>query len=630
MAPPEGLSGKSQHKGPDEHVQQDAAEASGPPEWSPSELFPIVGVGPAAGGLEDFASFLKTLPADIRMGFVLVQHMDPARESLLNRLLAKETTTPVSQVKDGMSVEGDCVYVIPPDTQMTIHEGRFRLVARPGGETRHTPVDEELQCRNKKLQTAQVAMPSAKEERPTLNQQLPDRNLELAQTANDLTGVLNVVEIPILILGNDCRIRRFSSAAGKLLNLSPTDIGRSIGQIRRNMDLSDFADLTSEVVKNNLPVEREVRDKGGNWYAFRVWPHSSEEHGTEAILTVVDITQVKRSSTSVLENMRGSLLILDFQFRVASANRAFCEKFHFKREEVENRILFELGRGQWNIPGLRDQLEKVLPEKKEVVDFEVERDFPGVGHKILLMNARRLYQAGIGPQKILLVLEDITERKAAEEKIHQLLARLTTAREDEGKRIARELHDTLGPRLALLNLKVSEVAGMVSSNPNLVKELEVIRNEISSAAKVAHDLSHELHPAALSQLGLAAALEAECANFSKLCGTAINFSRESVPASLPDAVALCLYRVALTSLENIRQHAQAKTASIKLAAKGTEMGMVIQDFGRGFDLHAAQRGCGLGLVSMEERVRLVNGKLSVNSKPGEGTRVEVRIPVGRI
>ena len=133
----------------------------------------------------------------------------------------------------------------------------------------------------------------------------------------------------------------------------------------------------------------------------------------------------------------------------------------------------------------------------------------------------------------------------------------------------------------------------------------------------------------MSQLGLAAALESECAAFSKLCGTAINFLAESVPASLPDAVAICLYRVARASLENIRQHAQAKAASVRLAGRDSGIGMVIQDFGRGFDLHAARQGGGLGLVSMEERVRLVKGKLSVNSKPGEGTWIKVQIPVGR-
>jgi two-component system CheB/CheR fusion protein len=487
----------------------------------------------------------------------------------------------------------------------------------------HNPKEEV-----EKLQHPQEGVGSANEELASLNEQLRKRNLELSQTANDLTGMLSAAEIPILILGNDRRIRRFTPAAGKLLNLISTDVGRPIGEIRPNVEIPDLADLASHVIENNRPVEREVRDKGGNWYAFRMRPHPSEENRIEVILTVVDIKGVEHSSTPALENMRGSLLVLDSQFRVESANRAFCEKFQVKREEVENRLFFGLGHGQWNISHLRELLEKVLPEKKEVVDFEVERDFPSVGHKIILLNARRLYQAGIRPEKILLVMEDITERKAAAKKVHQLLDRLTTAREEEGKRIARELHDTLGPRLAFLNLKVSEVKGMVSSQPEVVKELESIRKEISNASKATHDLAHDLHPAALSQLGLAAALESECATFSKLWGTAINFSDESVPESLPDTVALCLYRVALASLENIRKHARAKTASVRLAGRGLEVGMVIQDFGIGFDLHHAHRGHGLGLVSMEERVRLVKGKLSVNSKPGEGTRVEVRIPVG--
>ncbi|HXW13382.1 MAG TPA: chemotaxis protein CheB [Terriglobia bacterium] len=490
--------------------------------------------------------------------------------------------------------------------------------------------NEELQSTNEELQTAQEEVQSANEELTTVNEELRDRNLDLTQTANDLTGVLNAVEIPILILGNDRRIRRFTPAAGKLLNLISTDVGRPISQIRPNVEIPDLAELVSEVIENKRSVEREVCDERGHWYAFRMLPHQLKENKIEAILTVVDINDIKQSSTAVLETMRGSLLVLDSQFHIASANRAFYAKFQLKREEVENHLLFELGQGQWNIPRLRELLEKVLPEKREVVDFELEHDFPAIGHKIMLINARQLYLAGIGSQKILLAIADITERKAADEKIHQLLARLMTAREEEGKRIARELHDSLGPLLGTINLKVSEVAGRLSSQPDLGKQLEEIRNEVSNAGKVAHNISHELHPAALLQLGLVAALESECAAFSKLYGTAINFSAESVPESLPDPVALCLFRVALAGLENIRQHAQAKTASVRLVGRNSEMGMVIQDFGRGFDPSAARSGHGLGLVSMKERVRLVKGKLSVNSKPGEGTRVEVQIPVGRV
>ncbi len=114
------------------------------PERSPAKSFPIVGIGASAGGLEAFTAFLKALPADTGMAFVLVQHMDPKHESMLHRLLAKDTAMPVSQVQDGMSVEPNRVYVIPPDTEMTIHDGVLKLVARPGGVARHTPIDTFL------------------------------------------------------------------------------------------------------------------------------------------------------------------------------------------------------------------------------------------------------------------------------------------------------------------------------------------------------------------------------------------------------------------------------------------------------------------------------------------------------
>jgi signal transduction histidine kinase len=214
-----------------------------------------------------------------------------------------------------------------------------------------------------------------------------------------------------------------------------------------------------------------------------------------------------------------------------------------------------------------------------------------------------------------------------QQELRRLSARLMAAAEEERKGIARELHDSLGPHLASLNLKVAEVKGLLSRRPELVGKLGAIGQEISQLAKAIHDLSHLLHPAAVSQLGLAAALEAECAAFSRLHGITVNFSAERVPQSLPDEVALCLYRVAQEGLQNIRKHARARTASVRLAGRSQEIAMVIQDFGRGFDLHAARRGDGLGLVSMEERVRLARGSLSVTSKPGVGTRIEVRIPI---
>ncbi|MEJ2008408.1 MAG: PAS domain S-box protein, partial [Acidobacteriota bacterium] len=616
--------------------------------------------------------------------------------------------------------------------------------------------NEELQSTNEELQTAKEELQSTNEELTTLNEELQNRNIELSQTASDLNSLLNAVEIPIVILGNDRSIRRFTPTGEKLLNLIPSDVGRPISQIRTNVEIPDLDQMASEVIERGVPVEREVRDQTGHWYALRMRPFLTAENRIEGILIVlVDIHDIKQYATAIVETMRGCLLVLDSNFRILLASPGFYKTFEVKREETENRLLWELGNGQWNILQLRELLEKVLPEKQEVVDYEVEHDFPSVGRKTMLLSARQLYPTELGPPKILLVIEDITERriwesqlqasesrarallesaaqailavgpdgrmaivnttaeqmfgytrddllgqplemllpeglrdthrqhraeffahpgngpmgtgldlsgrrkdgsefpievslsyiespdaplavafvsditarKAAEENIHQLLARLVNTSEDARKRIARELHDSFGSGLAGLNLRISEMEGQLSSRPGLANKLKEIRNELSKFAKAAHDLSQQLHPSVLSQLGLKSALEAECAGYSKKHGVTVDFSAENISEQLPDPIALCLYRVAQESLENVRRHAQTKKVSVKLARKGNEIVMVIRDFGKGFDLKAVRTRGGLGLVSMEERVRLVDGSLSVTSKPGEGTRVEVHIPL---
>lgn len=215
----------------------------------------------------------------------------------------------------------------------------------------------------------------------------------------------------------------------------------------------------------------------------------------------------------------------------------------------------------------------------------------------------------------------------SQRELRDLSARLLTSAEEEGKKIARELHDFFGPALGRVNLKVSEVVGLLSNRPDLAQKLQGVAKEISEVAKSVHDLSRLLHPAAVSQLGLRPALEAEVATFSKLRRIAVKFSAENIPESLPEATAFCLYRVAQECLHNIQKHAEAKWASVTVSGRRQEIVMTVLDCGKGFDPHAVRGRGGLGLVSMEERVRLVNGKLSVHSKPGQGTRVEVRVPL---
>jgi PAS domain S-box-containing protein len=235
------------------------------------------------------------------------------------------------------------------------------------------------------------------------------------------------------------------------------------------------------------------------------------------------------------------------------------------------------------------------------------------------------------------LVTDITDRKKAEEalrlsqeELRALAGQLISAKEEEAKRIARELHDEFGQRLALLNLKASEVVGLLSRRPEIAAEkLQTMSREIGSVAKAIHDLSRHLHPAVLSQLGLAMALESECAHHSQQDGLSVDFHSGSIPEQLPESTALCLYRVAQESLQNISKHAQANRARVIVDSRDNEIVLTVQDFGRGFDLDAVRGEGGLGLVSMEERVRMVGGTLSLYSKPGQGTKIEVCVPIGR-
>ena len=162
--------------------------------------------------------------------------------------------------------------------------------------------------------------------------------------------------------------------------------------------------------------------------------------------------------------------------------------------------------------------------------------------------------------------------------------------------------------------------------------------EIGMLAKDVHQLSRELHPSILDDLGLTAALRAECGAFSRQYGIPVRFEPSAIPEGLSSAISLGLYRIAQESLRNVGKHSRATAVRVTLAAServeqsdgiGDTVRLVIEDNGSGFDLEQIKGRRGLGLVSMEERVRLVEGNLAIRSQPGSGTAVEVRIPVRR-
>jgi signal transduction histidine kinase len=239
---------------------------------------------------------------------------------------------------------------------------------------------------------------------------------------------------------------------------------------------------------------------------------------------------------------------------------------------------------------------------------------------------------------------DITQRKRAEEELlkseaavrksqqdlQALAGKLLTAQEEERRRLARELHDDFTQRLAVLAIEAAKLEQQLEGSPEpVLGTLRQIKEQIVKLSADVHAVSRQLHPSILDDLGLVTAMESECANFAQREGIAVKYEPHNLPATLPRDVALSLYRITQEALRNIAKHAETKEAYVTLAATEDTIVLSIWDDGVGFDPAAVRRKPGLGLVSMEERVRLIQGELSLNSQPGRGTVIEVRVPLLR-
>ena len=226
-------------------------------------------------------------------------------------------------------------------------------------------------------------------------------------------------------------------------------------------------------------------------------------------------------------------------------------------------------------------------------------------------------------------VQDITERKLAEEALSSVNGRLIEAQESERARIARDLHDDIGQRLALLTVVLSEVKGLLpdSSGGEVRGCVDALQKQTTEIIADVQALSHELRPPRLLHLGVVAAMQGFCEELAVQKSAEIDFRYENVPGSVPPDVSLCLFRVLQEALHNAVRHSQVRHFDVRLRGTGNTVDLTVRDDGVGFDVDAATRGLGLGLTSMKERLKLVGGELFVKSQSTRGTTVLARAPV---
>jgi two-component system CheB/CheR fusion protein len=548
--------------------------------------------------------------------------------------------------------------------------------------------NEELQSINEELETSKEEVQSSNEELNTVNEELQSRNQELNHLTDDLTNLLSSTTIPILMLDNDLRIRRITSVAESLLNVRGGDIGRRIGEIRMRLSVDNLEPVVRKVLESSTAEEVELQDGEGRWHVLRVRPYLTADHRIAgAVVVLIDIDQVRRAQLSasvakefaeaIVESVHTPLLVLTSELHIRSANGAFYEYFKLSRPVGKEKSSFP--RAEWKLPALQIALERLVLDHTPILDLEIEHQLAGPGTRTVMVNARPIQPEA--ENQILVSIEDITARKQAQEILREEQARLEssvesgmleleksakslqseslvrvktqtalheseanllksreelraltgsllTAQDEERRRVSRELHDDLSQKTAKLQFDVETLEqGVPRGSKDLRVRLLGLRDQIATLSNELREVAYRLHPSTLDHLGLAVALRGYCKEFSKREGLQVQFSARNVPADISIAIASCFYRVTQEALRNVVKHAGKAKVQVQLSGNRNELVLSIADDGIGFDHPLVRSKNSLGLVSIEERARLIDGEFSLKTKPGQGVLIKIRVPL---
>jgi len=277
-------------------------------------------------------------------------------------------------------------------------------------------------------------------------------------------------------------------------------------------------------------------------------------------------------------------------------------------------------------------VREILPPAVAEVTMEaLERachsDDPVVIEYELPLDETRTFEVRIvraDADRLLSIVRDVTDARRASTRIHDLAQRLITSQETERHRIARELHDDISQRIALLNIEVDTLAKTVAPT-SLSSRLQTLSAQLGDIARAVYELAYELHPTKLQILNLATAIQSLCQEAQRRNLHVTFVQHGLVPPRVDPELALTLYRIVQEALQNVVRHSQTREAQVTLSFHADHVAMDIADAGVGFD--ANDRSPGLGLISIEERVALLKGHLAIDTAPGQGTRIRLRVPV---
>jgi PAS domain S-box-containing protein len=333
-------------------------------------------------------------------------------------------------------------------------------------------------------------------------------------------------------------------------------------------------------------------------------------------------TNLLQSSEELLKifvkNVPAGVVMLDREMRYLQVSDRWCSDYSIDSSQVLGRSHYEV------FPEVSERWKEIHRRalQGETLRAEEDRwDRPG-GAMWIRWEARpwKTPDGSIGG--ILILAEDITRRKQMEVALSNMTRKLIDAQEKERARIGRELHDDINQRIALLSVELGDLQDDPAELKKRLEEFQARMKEISNDVQA---LSHDLHSSKLEYLGVVRGIRSWCREFAERYRMTIDFTSD-VSSAVPIELGLTLLRVTQEALFNSMKYSGMRRAEVRLLERSSEIHLIVSDSGKGFDMKEAEKGKGLGLTSMRERVRLLNGRISIQSNHKEGTRIEVHLP----
>jgi PAS domain S-box-containing protein len=353
----------------------------------------------------------------------------------------------------------------------------------------------------------------------------------------------------------------------------------------------------------------------------------SRESALTSLLEEVDseLSQAQDNFAAVFHASPAILCVIQLNgLRYREVNKAYEQHTGYSRSEVLGKTSLKLG--LWDNASDRERIIQQLLIKGHVRGRQAVFRTK-TGERLTAILSAEIIEFG-GEQCALVVAEDITMRRQAEEARMDLAQRLINAQEAERARVGRELHDNIGQSLAMCNVELEKTRlTLADVGVDINSQLINLRGKLNDLGQVVGNLSHQLHSSQLELLGFVVAVKGLCREFGEQYLIPAQCNCSGVLNHLSADVALCLFRVIQEALHNIAKHSHAKKVDVEVIGTRNKINLKISDDGVGFAPNAQNTRSGLGLISMRERLYLIGGKFAIVSKRGCGTRVEATVPL---